>query len=60
MAKQMINQIAQETDVANLQMALTQMQGGLTQAPEQFRPALEVVIQKINERLAELEAGKEE
>jgi len=60
MAKQMISQIAQETDAANLQMALTQMQGGLTQAPEQFRPAIEVVIQKINERLAELEAGKEE
>lgn len=60
MAKQMIGQISEETDVANLQMALSQMQGGLTQAPEQFRPALEVIIKKIYERLAELEAGEEE
>ncbi len=60
MAKSMIAQIAVEEDAARLEQALGQMQGGLTQAPPEFKPALELVIRKIEERLEELEAGKGE
>lgn len=59
MAKQMIAQISQEKDVAKLQMALGQMQAGISQAPEQFRPAIELVVKRINQRLAELDQGGE-
>jgi len=59
MAKQMIAQITQEKDVSKLQMALAQMQAGISQAPEQFRPALELIVKRINQRLAELDQGGE-
>ncbi len=58
MAKQMISQIVVEEDVSKLQMFLTQMQTSLSQAPEQFKPAMEVVIKKIQDRLAELAARR--
>lgn len=60
MAKSMIAQIANEEDTARLEQALAQMQGSISQAPEDFKPALELVISKIQERLAVLEAGKGE
>jgi predicted Zn-dependent peptidase len=60
MAKGMIAQISAEEDAARLQQALTQMQGGISQAPDEIKPALELVIKKIQERLLELEAGKGE
>lgn len=60
MAKSMISQIANEEDTARLEQALAQMQGSISQAPDDFKPALELVIAKIQERLAVLEAGKGE
>ena len=60
MAKSMIAQIANEEDTARLGQALAQMQGSIGQAPDDFKPALELVITKIQERLAVLEAGKGE
>ncbi|MEN8165767.1 MAG: insulinase family protein, partial [Acidobacteriota bacterium] len=60
MAKSMINQISTETDTARLEQALAQMQGNIGQAPDDFKPALELVITKIQERLSELDAGKGE
>ena len=60
MAKSMIAQISVEEDAARLEQALVQMQGNMGQAPDDFKPALELVIKKIQERLAELEAGKGE
>ncbi|MCD4750570.1 MAG: insulinase family protein [Thermoanaerobaculales bacterium] len=59
-AKQMIAQISQEEDVAHLQMAVAQMQAGIGQAPEEFRPALELVVKRIRERISLLEAEKGE
>ena len=60
MAKSMIAQISTETDSARLEQALAQMQGSISQAPDDFKPALELVITKIQERLSQLEAGKSE
>ncbi len=60
MAKSMIAQISIEEDASRLEQALTQMQGNISQAPDDFKPALELVIAKIQERLSELEAGKGE
>ncbi len=60
MAKQMISQIVVEEDAAKLQMFQTQMQTSLSQAPEQFKPAMEVVLKKIQDRLTELADGGEE
>lgn len=59
MAQQMIAQISTETDVSKLQGAVAQMQAGISQAPEEFRPVLELVVKKINQRLAELDQGGE-
>ena len=41
-------------------MGLAQMQAGIGQAPEEIRPALELVIKKIQERISLLEAEKGE
>lgn len=60
MAKSMIAQITNEEDTARLEQALAQMQGSIGQAPDDFKPALELVIAKIQERLAVLQAGKGE
>ena len=60
MAKSMIAQISTEEDAARLEQALAQMQGSIGQAPDDFKPALELVIAKIQERLSQLEAGKGE
>ena len=58
-AKQMMAHISAEKDVSKLQMAMGQMQQGMSQAPEEIRPAIEIVIKKIEERLAELSEGGE-
>lgn len=60
MAKSMIAQFSAEENVSRLEQALAQMQTNIGQAPEQFKPALELVIAKIQERLSQLEAGKGE
>lgn len=60
MAKSMIAQISGEEDASRLEQAMVQMQANIGQAPDDFKPALELVIAKIQERLAQLEAGKGE
>ncbi|HUG43960.1 MAG TPA: pitrilysin family protein [Acidobacteriota bacterium] len=54
--QQQITQIEESTDLESLQQALVQTQQMAGQAPEEFRPALEYVQRKIQERIAALEA----
>lgn len=54
--QQQIAQIEGSTDLERLQQALAQTQQMAGQAPEEFRPALEYVQRKIQERIAALEA----
>ena len=58
MVKQAAADISQTTDPQELITGLQQMQMQLGQAPAEFKPAIEYLIKKINERLAELEAGE--
>lgn len=60
MAKSMIAQIAGETDAARLEQALGQMRGSIGGAPDDFKPAMKVIIAKIEERLAEINQEKGE
>lgn len=62
MAKQMLSRVAQVDDPDQLRAVLGQLQAGIGQAPPDVKPALEVVITKVQERLATLEgaAGEEE
>ena len=61
-AKQMLAQIESNDNVEELNEALTQMETNLGQAPEQFKPALELVLKKLSERIEMLGAavGEEE
>lgn len=58
-AKQVLAQVGQAEDPAELGQALAQMQAMAGQAPPEFKPAVELVIRRIQERIAVLE-GKEE
>jgi predicted Zn-dependent peptidase len=62
MAKQALAQITQVSDPAELAQGIAQMQAMAGQAPPEYRPAIELVIKRANERLAELQAaaGKEQ
>jgi len=57
MAKQALAQIAQIDDPQQLRAVLGQMQAGLGQVPPEVKPALELVISKIEERLASLDVA---
>jgi predicted Zn-dependent peptidase len=57
MAKQALAQIAQIDDPEQLRSLMGQMQAGLAQVPPEVKPALELVIAKIQERLASIEGG---
>jgi predicted Zn-dependent peptidase len=59
-AKQVLAQVAQSENPDELAQALAQMQGMAGQAPPEFKPALDLVISRIQERIAELEGGEEE
>ena len=58
MVKQAIADINQTTDPSQIMAGLQQMQTQLAQAPAQFQPAIKYLIKKMEERLAELEAGE--
>jgi predicted Zn-dependent peptidase len=58
-AKQALGQIAQIDDAAQLQQMLAQIQAGLAQAPDEVKPALELIAKRAQARLAELAGGEE-
>ena len=60
-AKQTLAQIEATDDVNELTQALPQMQAMLTQVPEDFKPAVELVLAKLEQRIADLKetAGEE-
>ncbi|MCU0233661.1 MAG: insulinase family protein [Thermoanaerobaculales bacterium] len=62
MAKQALAQINQLSDPAELEQGIAQLQAMAGQAPPEYKPAIELVIKRANERLAELQAaaGKEQ
>jgi predicted Zn-dependent peptidase len=59
-AKQALAQIEKVEDPAQLQAMLAQMQGALGQAPDELKPAVELIISSAEARLAELTAAGEE
>lgn len=58
--RQQLAQIAEATDVPALQQALGQMEQMASQVPAEARPALELMQQKIRERIETLEAARED
>jgi predicted Zn-dependent peptidase len=58
MVKQALTQIQAETDPDALRMGLQQMEAQAGQAPPQFKPAMDYMLKKVKERIAELEAGE--
>ena len=59
-AKQALDQIEKVEEPAQLEAMLAQMQGALTQAPEELKPAVELIIASAEARLVELNAAGEE
>ncbi len=55
-AKQMLRQLEEVNDPAQLQQIITKLEGGKDQAPPQFKPALELVITRARERLATMQS----
>jgi len=55
-AKQMLSQLEQVSDPAQLQQIITKLEGGKEQAPPQFKPALELVIERAKQRLATMQS----
>ena len=45
------------TDAGELSQNIAMMEGQVDQAPEQFRPAMEIILKKAKARLAELESS---
>ena len=58
MVKNALVEIMQETDANALREGLTQMTAQAAQAPPAFKPAIDFIVKKVNERIAELEANK--
>ena len=58
MIKQQLAQIQQETDAQKLQQALSQMQQMEGQVPPQAKPAIQYLIKKVQQRIAELSASE--
>jgi len=50
-AKQMLRQLEQVNDPAQLQQIITKLESGKAQAPPQFKTALELVIERAKKRL---------
>ena len=57
MAKQAIAEINQSTDPAELEQMLTQIQSMKSQAPPEFQAALELIVQRTQERITALAEG---
>ena len=58
MVRQGLKQIEGETDAAKLREGLTQMKTMAGQAPPEFKPGIDLLLKKAEERLAVLEGGK--
>ncbi len=56
-AKQMVAQLAQETDAAGLRQTLDGLEAQAAQVPPQMKPMLDFMKKKMTERLQQLEAG---
>lgn len=54
--RQQLSRLAQETDLERLRMVAAQMASQAQGAPPEFKPAVEFLLRKVNERIAELEA----
>jgi predicted Zn-dependent peptidase len=57
MVKQTASRLKSATDAAKLKEGLARMTAGIEQAPPEVRPAVEVIMKKIQARIAELEAA---
>jgi predicted Zn-dependent peptidase len=56
MVKASLERLGKETDAEKLRKALEQMRGQADAAPAQFKPALELMIKRVEARLKQLEA----
>jgi predicted Zn-dependent peptidase len=59
-AKQVLAQVNAENDPAKLAEALGQMQAMMGQVPPEAKPAVELIVRRIQERITMLEGGEEE
>lgn len=55
-AKQMLRQLEQVKDPGQLQQIITKLESGKDQAPPQFKPALELVIERARKRLETMQS----
>jgi len=55
-ASHMLRQLEQVKDPAQLRQIISKLEGGLAQAPAEFKSALELVVKKAKERLATMES----
>jgi len=58
MVRQGLKQIEAETDAEKLRQGMAQMKAMATQAPPEFKPGIDMLLKKAEERLAALEGGK--
>jgi predicted Zn-dependent peptidase len=58
MVKKTVARLKTATDAAKLKEGLAKMTAGLDQAPPEVKPALEVIIKKIQARITQLESSK--
>jgi len=57
MAKQTVAQIESQNDLTVLQQMMSQIQSQASQAPPEFKPAIDYIMKKLNERISTLQAG---
>ncbi|MCA9285874.1 MAG: insulinase family protein [Phycisphaerales bacterium] len=57
MVKQAMTRLAAETDLERLKMIEGQMNAQAAQAPPAFKPAVDYLLKKVRERIAQLEAA---
>jgi len=53
-----LKQIEAETDAANLQQGIAQLQQMSAQAPPEMKPAVELLLKRAQERLSALSSEK--
>jgi predicted Zn-dependent peptidase len=58
MLRQGLKQIEAETDAAKLRQGMEHMKAMAGQAPPEFKPGIDILLKKAEERLAVLESGK--
>jgi hypothetical protein len=58
MVRQGLKQIEAETSADKLRQGMAQMKAMAAQAPPEFKPGIDLLLKKAEERLAVLEGGK--